>query len=104
MCPPGPDDDLGSAIRRRLQQGLSRALKSRDMIAVSALRSALGAIGNAEAPDATAASPAASGPHFAGTAAWLGAGETQRRRLSGAHVDEIVRAEIGERHAAARDY
>jgi hypothetical protein len=33
--------------------------------------------------------------------AWLGAGETPRRRLNGAQVDAIVRAEISERQAAA---
>jgi uncharacterized protein len=105
MCLSRPDDDLDSDIRMRLNRALSRALKSRDTIAVSALRSAIGAIGNAEAPAAGTASPAtASGPHFAGTAAGLGAGETQRRRLSGAHIDEIVRAEISERQAAARQY
>jgi uncharacterized protein YqeY len=105
MCPSRPDDDLGSEIRMRLNQALSRALKSRDAIAVSAVRSALGAIGNAEAPDAGTASPAiSSGPHFAGTASGLGAGEIQRRKLSGAHLQDIVRAEIGEREAAARAY
>jgi uncharacterized protein YqeY len=105
MCQPRPDDDLGSGIRMRLNQALSRALKGRDAVAVSVLRSTLGAIGNAEAPAPDTASPATtSGPHFAGTAAGLGAGETQRRRLSGAHVDEIVRAEISERQAAAREY
>lgn len=105
MCPSGPDDDRGSDIDMRLSQALSRAPKSRDAIAVSALRSALGAIGNAGAPDAGAAVPATtSGPHFAGAAAGLGAGETPRRRLGGAHVDAIVRAEISERQAAAREY
>jgi uncharacterized protein YqeY len=105
MRPPCPDDDLSSDIRMRLNQALSRALKSRDTVAVSALRSAMGAIGNAEAPAAGTASPATtSGPHFAGTAAGLGAGETQRRRLSGADVNEIIRAEISERQAAAREY
>ena len=89
----------------RLNQALSRALKSRDAISVSALRSALGAIGNAEAPDAGTVSPATtSSPDFAGTAAGLGAGETPRRRLSDAQVDQIVRTEISERQAAAREY
>jgi len=105
MCRSGPDDDLGSDIRMRLNQALGRALKSRDAIAVSALRSAVAAIGNAEAADAGTASPATtSSPYFAGTAVGVGAGETQRRRLSGAQVDEIVRAEISERQAAAREY
>ena len=34
----------------------------------------------------------------------LGAGEAQRRMLSEADLEEIVRAEAAERQAAARDY
>jgi uncharacterized protein len=104
MDPLRPRDDLDNAIRMRLREGLSQALKSRDKIAISALRSALGAIGNAEAVDAPAASPAVSSPHVAGAVAGPGAGEAQRRPLNGGQVEEIVRAEISERHCAAREY
>jgi uncharacterized protein len=104
MDPLRPRDDLDDAIRMRLREGLSRALKSRDKIAISALRSALSAIGNAEAVDAPAASPSISSSHVAGAAAGLGAGEAQRRRLSGGQAEEIIRAEISERHSAAREY
>jgi uncharacterized protein len=91
----GPPDD----IRTRLRRALGVALKARDAGAVSALRSAMSAIGNAEAV-APAARPAGTGSaHFAGTVAGLGAGEAQRRLLT-----EAVRQEAAEREAAAGEY
>lgn len=74
------------------------------MIAVSALRSALSAIANAEATPVPAPQATIGGPHFAGSAAGLGAGEAPRLHLSRAQMDEIVRAEISERRAAAQEY
>lgn len=41
---------------------------------------------------------------LAGTVAGVGAAEVARRRLSEAQVVAIVRAEVAEREAAARDY
>ena len=96
-----PPDD----IRTRLRQALGDALKARDAGTVSALRSAISAIGNAEAIDAGAARAAGTGSvHFAGTVAGLGAGEAERRRLTEADVAAIVRQEATEREAAAGDY
>jgi uncharacterized protein YqeY len=95
-----PDD-----IRTRLGRALGLALKARDAGAVSALRSAMGAIGNAEAVDPAAARPAGTGSaHFAGAVAGLGAGEAQRRRLTEADIAAIVRQEAAEREAAAGEY
>ena len=95
----------GGGVPARLRLALAEALRARDTIAVSALRSALGAIGNAEAVEPGAAAPMGSGsPHVAGAAAGLGAAEAPRRRLSAAEVEQIVRAEVGERERAARDY
>jgi uncharacterized protein YqeY len=92
-------------VRDRLRRALGDALKSRDMVAVSALRSALGAIDNATAlPAEPATAASASSPHIAGAAAGLGAAEAERRRLSGDDVIAIVRAEVDERRAAACDY
>jgi len=92
-------------VRERLRQALGEALKARDSIAVSALRSALGAIDNASAVPASPAPVAgASSPHFAGTAAGLGAAETERRGLTEDEARAIVRAEVTERQAAAADY
>lgn len=96
----GPPDD----IRTRLRRALGVALKARDAGAVSALRSAMSAIGNAEAV-APAAHPAGTGSaHFAGTVAGLGAGEAQRRLLTEADADAIVQQEAAEREAAAGEY
>jgi len=96
----GPPDD----IRTRLRRALGVALKAREAGAVSALRSAMSAIGNAEAVD-PASRPAGTGSaHFAGTVAGLGAGEAQRRLLTEADADAIVRQEAAEREAAAGEY
>ena len=98
VCPP---DEIMSRLRRAL--GVS--LKAREAGSVSALRSAMSAIGNAEAVDPAAARPGGSGsPHFAGTVAGLGAGEAQRRRLTEADVVAIVRREAAECEAAAGEY
>jgi uncharacterized protein len=111
MRAPGPDGqsgggEPGSDIRTRLRRALTGALKARDAGAVSALRSALSAIGNAEAVDPGAAGrPGASGSmHFAGAAAGLGAAEAERRHLTEADVAAIVRAEAADREAAASQY
>ena len=94
-----------STVRKRLALALFEALKARDMIAVSALRSALAAIDNASAvPAGPAPAAGAGGPHFAGSAVGLGAGEAARRLLSEAETAEIVRTEVAERQAAARAY
>jgi uncharacterized protein len=73
-------------------------------VAVSAVRSALAALGNAQAVPAPPATGASDSPHFAGAAAGLGAGEAERRRLGEAEARDIVRAEVAERQAAAREY
>jgi uncharacterized protein len=97
--------DDGRAIRARLNQALRDALRSRDQVATSALRSALAAIANAEAVEASAQPAAASGSeHFAGAAAGLGATEVARRELTEAAVRAIVRAEITDRDTAVRQY
>ena len=96
----GPPDD----IRTRLRRALGVALKARDAGAVSALRSAMSAIGNAEAVVPTARPAGTGSAHFAGTVAGLGAGEAQRRLLTEADADAIVRQEAAEREAAAGEY
>lgn len=95
----------GSDIRGRLRDALRAALRARDTVAASALRSALAAIANAEAvPLSEAAATPTSSPHFAGAAAGLGAGEARRLNLSDEELAQIVQAEIDERLAAAADY
>lgn len=92
-------------VRERLRQALGAAVKARDTIAVSALRSALGAIDNASAiPAGPAKVTSASSPHFAGAVAGLGAGEAERRGLTEDSARAIVLAEVTERRDAAREY
>jgi len=89
----------------RLRTDLTAAMKARDAVAVSALRSAIAAIGNAEAVSVEAAPmPATGGPHVAGSVPGLGAGEAPRRELSDADVAAIVREQADERLAAAGQY
>jgi uncharacterized protein len=102
---PRPEDEPGTDVKVRLRLALRAALAARDMIAVPALRSALAAIGNAEAVDpGPAAAVTADNPYVAGAVAGAGAGEARRRSLSAAEIDRILRAEISEREAAAREY
>ena len=61
-------------MRDRLRGGLRNAMRARDRLAASALRSALAALDNAGAVPAGQGPAAASGPHFAGAVAVLDAG------------------------------
>jgi uncharacterized protein len=99
------------SVRSRLQAALRTAMKERDTVAGSALRSALSAIANAEAVSLPAASPgpparptAQSSPHFAGAVAGLGAAEVSRREVTEEEAAAIAAAEAADRRAAARDY
>jgi len=97
-----PDAD---DVRARLKAALRAALRERDMIAASAVRSALAALGNAEAvPPDEGAPVRGGGPHYAGSVGGLGAAEAQRRDLSQDEVGRIIRTEIAERVAAAQEY
>jgi uncharacterized protein YqeY len=96
---------VSHGTRERLQSALREALKARDTIATSALRTALSAIDNATAvPAGPAPGADTGGPHFAGAAAGLRAGEAERRSLTEPEVEQIVRAEAADREAAARGY
>jgi uncharacterized protein YqeY len=120
--PPGsaqPASTPQSGAVGRLRAALTAALSARDMIAAAAIRSALAAIGNAEAvrprvkprpatgttpaPDGTHRTPVGS-EHIAGAAAGLGAAEAARRQLTEADIAEIVLAEIADRRSAADQY
>jgi uncharacterized protein len=91
-------------IRGRLGLALREALRARDRVAASALRSALAAIGNAEAVLPPSGPAPAGNLHIAGAAEGVGAAEAERRSLSEAEIGEIVRAEITERRDAAGQY
>jgi uncharacterized protein YqeY len=93
-----------TGIRARLGAALRLALRARDTLSAAALRSALAAIGNAEAISPPSGPGAAGSRHVAGAAVGLGAGEAERRYLTEAEVGDIVQAEITERQDAASQY
>jgi uncharacterized protein len=95
---------VASSVPVRLQAALRVALKQRDTAAVSALRSALAAIGNAEAVPAPATHGGGNGQYVAGSIAGLGAAEASRRVLDADEIAGILNTEIAERHAAAARY
>jgi len=91
-------------LRDRLSTALRTAMLAEDAVAVGALRSALGALANAEAvpipPDA-AGPQAPTHPRLAGTTVGVGATEVDRRPLGDDEQRRVVQAEIDERLAAA---
>jgi uncharacterized protein YqeY len=88
-----------------MRRDLTAAMKARDRQAVAALRSTLAAIDNAEAVDAAAGGghPAGEGA-IAGAAVGVGAAEVERRTLTAAETEAIVRREVAERQHAADAY
>jgi uncharacterized protein YqeY len=87
--------------RTTLRDALLVARKNRDSTRVSALRSALSAIDNAETPD-DAQVDAPSSETIAGGVIGLGAAEVARRALSDAQIRALLHSEVDERLAAAR--
>ena len=87
--------------RTTLRDALLAARKDRDATRVTALRSALSAIDNAETPgDARVDAP--SSATIAGGVVGLGAAEVARRELSDAQIRSLLHGEIDERLAAAK--
>jgi uncharacterized protein len=84
-------------VRTNLRRDLTAAIKDRDRVAISALRSALAAIENSEAPEVDDRAPVV-------PTAGLGSTEVERRRLTDADVRAIVEAEVRQRAAAAEEY
>jgi uncharacterized protein len=93
-------DDLRTHLRRRL----SSALRDQDRPAVSALRTALAALDNAEAVQPAEGFRAEASEHFAGGVTGLGAAEVERRMLDADSQRAIVKAEIEARLSSARTY
>ena len=91
-----------TSLRQRLRTALVAAMKERDRVAVTALRSALAAIDNAEAVDITAV--ASGSLAIESSPAGIGGAEAQRRALSGEDIAQIVRSEVADREAAALEY
>jgi uncharacterized protein len=88
------------SLRSELRAALPAAMKARDRLAVSVLRSTLAALDNAEAiaPGQTKGLAIEQSPIGAGAA------EAPRRELTPDDLVRIVRDEIATREAAAADY
>jgi uncharacterized protein len=90
------------SLRPRLRTALVAAMKERDRVAVTVLRSTLAAIDNAEAVDATSAAGGSSA--IESSPVGIGVADVERRALSDEDIAQIVRAEMADREAAAADY
>jgi uncharacterized protein YqeY len=86
--------------RETLRAELLTARKERDQTRVSALRSALSAIDNAETPDETTPVVTPDGA-IAGAGSGLGSTEVARRQLTDSEIQALLRGEIDERLRAA---
>jgi uncharacterized protein YqeY len=96
-------EDAADRFRTALRRALRAAMKERDTVAVSALRSLMSEIDHAEAVDPTFAPPAEAG-RIAGGVRGLGAGEVPRRVLDEGDVRRVVDHVIAERQAAATQF
>ena len=99
------DETTTDSIRARMRAALTAAMKERDMPTVRAIRSALGAIDNAEAVDTTVdADRIDADSTFAGAVAGGGSTEVRRRTLGEDGTAAILRDEVADRVAAAEEY
>lgn len=87
-----------------MRTALTAALRARDPVAVTALRSALSALANATAVPAPPSPEVGGDADFARSVVGLGAAEVARRELTPAEATAVVRAEVDERFAAAALY
>ncbi len=101
----GVSDETTDSIRARMRAALTAAMKERDMPSVRAIRSALGAIDNAEAVDTTVEPELIDAEStIAGAVAGGGSTEVRRRTLDEDGVADLLRAEAADRLAAAEEY
>lgn len=87
-------NDTAEPLRRRLNGDLLLAMKAKDPVATSALRSVLSALDNASAVPASAVA----GPVFGRN------GDVPRRDLSEDDCQGIISAEVDARSVAAEEY
>ncbi len=95
-----PGTPAGETLAR-LRAALRAGMKSKDKTAVSALRSALAAVANAEAVEVPDDRPDGEST-IAKARTGVGAGEAARRTLGAADIEKILDDEIGSRHEIAR--
>ncbi|MEO3851054.1 hypothetical protein ABGB09_26115 [Streptomyces sp. B8F3] len=92
------------ALRSLMRADLRAAMKERRREVVSALRTALAAIDNAEAVEAPDTPADQGSEHVAGARAGVGAAEAARRVLSADDVRALLRTQITERRTEAGGY
>jgi uncharacterized protein YqeY len=92
------------ALRERMSAALTRAMKARDQVAVSALRSTLGALANAEAVSVGTPVAGVGSQDVAGSSGGVGSSEAVRRTLADRETTDLVLAEAVEREEAAQGY
>lgn len=97
--------EAAQTLRARLRTDLVTAMKARRAEAVTALRTAIAVIDNAEAVDApTQAAAHAASEHVAGTTTGVGSTEAERRVLSVDDVRALLKAQIDDRTTEADRY
>jgi len=89
-------------VRASMRAALKEAMRGRDRVAVSALRSGLSAIDNAEAVPTESATSGGDSP-IAGAVTGVGATEAERRELTVAEVRALLSVEVDERREAASE-
>lgn len=92
-----------SDVRDQLRSDLTQAMRARDRLRVSVLRTALAAIANAEAqvvPDDRSAIPTTTGP-IAGASVGVGSSDVERRLMTEDDRQAILAGEVAERLTAA---
>ena len=86
--------DMGASLRRQLNGDLLLAMKAKDIIAISALRSVLSALDNASAVLASTVAAPVFGRN----------GDVPRRDLADTDCQSIISAEVSARALAAEEY
>ncbi|SIO91372.1 hypothetical protein [Nocardiopsis sp. JB363] len=91
-------------LRTKLRADLVIAMKARRSEVVSALRTAIAALDNAEAVAAPDTSVESVSEHVAGVGAGVGSTERERRALSVEEVRKLLRSQVEERVVEAERY
>lgn len=104
MTPPHQRDGSARAMRAVLRSDLTAAMKDRDSETITALRTAIAAIDNAEAVEATTAEQDNADGLIAHAGHGVGSTDVARRELSADDVAAILRGHVDDYLAAADRY
>jgi hypothetical protein len=94
MAPEPARDTPPQPLRAALRRDLASAMKAREPDAVSALRTAIAAIDNAEAVPTPETGQATTSGHIAGARAGVGAAEATRLELNESQQRAILRDQV----------